>query len=63
MKKHYIYDSWHVGCWHREMVFHMKSVVIGGLAALLISIAAGAVLNSMNPTAADKFSTPNARVK
>ncbi|MEX0694183.1 MAG: hypothetical protein WD075_07065 [Rhodospirillales bacterium] len=40
----------------------MKSVLIGGLAALVISIAAGAVLNSINPTAGQKFSTSNTRL-
>ncbi len=40
----------------------MKSVVIGGIAALIISVAAGAVMNTLNPTAADKFSTSNARL-
>lgn len=40
----------------------MKSVFIGGLAALLIAIATGAVMNSMNPTAGEKYSTSNARL-
>ena len=44
------------------MVIFMKSVFIGGLAALLIAIATGAVMNSMNPTAGEKYSTSNARL-
>lgn len=40
----------------------MKSVLIGGLAALVIAIAAGAVLNSINPTAKETFSTDSVRV-
>ena len=44
------------------MVIFMKSVLIGGLAAIVIAIAAGAALNNMNPTAGEKFSTSNARV-
>lgn len=40
----------------------MKSVLIGGIAALVIAIAAGAVLNSMNPSAGQAFSTENARI-
>jgi len=45
------------------MVKQMKSVVIGGIAALIISVAAGAVMNTLNPTSADKFSTSNVRSK
>lgn len=40
----------------------MKSVLIGGLAALVIAIAAGAVLNSMNPTSGHTYSSENARI-
>ena len=40
----------------------MKSVLIGGIAALVIAIAAGTVLNSMNPTAEQTFSTDSVRV-
>ena len=44
------------------MVILMKSVVIGSLAALIIAIAAGAVLNNMNPSAGQKYSTENTRL-
>jgi len=44
------------------MVISMKSVLIGGLAAIVIAIAAGAVLNNMNPTTGEKYSTSNARL-
>jgi len=44
------------------MVIPMKSVLIGGLAAIVIAIAAGAVLNNMNPTAGEKYSTSNTRL-
>jgi len=40
----------------------MKSVLIGGLAAIVIAIAAGAVLNNLNPTASEKYSTSNTRL-
>lgn len=40
----------------------MKSIMIGGLAALVIAIAAGAVMQSMNPSAEQTFSTPNVRI-
>lgn len=40
----------------------MKSVLIGSLAAVVIAIAAGAILNNINPSAAQKFSTDNVRV-
>ena len=41
----------------------MKSVMIGSIAAIVIAVAAGAVLNSMDKTAAQKYSTENVRVK
>ncbi len=41
----------------------MKSVMIGSIAAIVIAVAAGAVLNSMDQTAAQKYSTENVRVK
>ena len=44
------------------MVIHMKSVLIGGIAALVIAIAAGAVMNSVNPSSSNTFATSNARV-
>jgi hypothetical protein len=44
------------------MVINMKSVLIGGLAALVIAIAAGAVMNSVNPSSSNTYSTPNVRV-
>ncbi len=40
----------------------MKSVIIGSIAAIAIAVAAGAVLNSMNPTAGQKYSTSNTRL-
>lgn len=40
----------------------MKSVLIGGIAAIVIAIAAGAVLYSVNPTSGHKYSTENARI-
>jgi len=40
----------------------MKSVLIGSLAAVVIAIAAGAVLNTINPSVAQKFSTDNVRI-
>ncbi|WNJ99155.1 hypothetical protein L2D14_14940 [Thalassospiraceae bacterium LMO-JJ14] len=40
----------------------MKSVLIGSIAALVIAIAAGAVLNNMNPTSGQAFSTSNTRL-
>ena len=40
----------------------MKSVVIGSIAAIIIAVAAGAVLNSMNPSAGQEFSTTNVRL-
>lgn len=44
------------------MVILMKSVLIGGLAALAISIAAGAVLSNLNPSAGQAYSTSNVRI-
>lgn len=49
-------------CRKQDMVIFMKSVVIGGLAALVIAIAAGAVMNSMNPTTGEKYSTSSTRL-
>ncbi|MEQ8318641.1 MAG: hypothetical protein RH946_00140 [Rhodospirillales bacterium] len=40
----------------------MKSVLIGGLAALVIAIAAGAVLNNLNPTSGEEFSSSSTRL-
>lgn len=45
-----------------DRVIFMKSVVIGGIAAILIAIAAGAVLNGQDSSSAAHFSTENARV-
>ena len=47
----------------RETEKVMKSVMIGSLAAIVIGIAAGAILNTMNQDAGQAFSTENARVK
>jgi hypothetical protein len=44
------------------MVILMKSVLIGGLAALVIAIAAGAVLNNMNPTTGQKSASESVRL-
>jgi hypothetical protein len=40
----------------------MKSVLIGSIAAVVIAIAAGAILDSINPSAAQKYSTDNVRI-
>lgn len=40
----------------------MKSVLIGSLAAVVIAVAAGAILNSINASSAQKYSTDNVRV-
>lgn len=40
----------------------MKSVLIGSLAAVVIAIAAGAILENINKSAAQKYSTDNVRV-
>ena len=45
------------------MVVFMKSVLIGGIAAVVIAIAAGAVLTNLNPSAGEKYSTSNARIQ
>lgn len=41
----------------------MKSVMIGSIAAIVIAVAAGAVLNSIDQSSAQKYSTENVRVK
>lgn len=58
----YIVGVRHGECRKQEMVSFMKSVLIGGIAAIVIAIAAGAVLNSMNPTAGQKYSTSSTRL-
>lgn len=40
----------------------MKSVLVGGIAAIVIAIAAGAVLNSVDETVGQEFSTENVRL-
>ena len=40
----------------------MKSVIIGSIAAIVIAVAAGAVLNSINQTAGEKYSTSSTRL-
>jgi hypothetical protein len=40
----------------------MKSVIIGSIAAIFIAVAAGAVLNSINPSAGQAFSTDSVRL-
>lgn len=40
----------------------MKSVLIGGLAAIVIAIAAGAVLNSINPSSGQTYSSDSTRI-
>ncbi len=40
----------------------MKSVMVGTLAAIAIAVVAGAVLNSIDQTSAQKYSTDNVRV-
>ena len=39
-----------------------RSFWLGTLAAAVIAIIAGLVLSNTNPSAASKFSTPNARI-
>jgi len=49
-------------CHEQDMVILMKSVFIGGLAALVIAIAAGAVLNNVNMTSSQTYSSSSVRL-
>ena len=40
----------------------MRSVLIGGVAAIIIAVIAGVVLNSVSVSSAQQYSTENARI-
>lgn len=40
----------------------MRSVVLGTLAAIIISVGVGLVMTSMNPTSGETYSTSGARI-
>ncbi len=40
----------------------MRSVFIGGIAAVFIAILAGAVLSNLNESSSERFATSNARI-